>query len=189
MAPPIYFDIRRRTPIELADVAEIQTGKECGSNGFFYRRKEDIEELGLEDYFLPLLKASGQVSRIEFDEKAAEEWGIFDIHDLVEKAFSDDRDFGDKKIEQVKEWLGENGHENALEYIQWGEDEGHHEKSAACRKRDVWLWLDDLDDYRPRSLFLTSFGRSRGLFGIKPQRSPIDNSTISSRIATLTRRF
>jgi len=149
MAPPIYFDIRGRTQIELADVAEMHTGKECGSNGFFYRRKEDIEELGLEEYFSPLLKASGQVSKVRFDDEDAEEWGIFDVNDLVVEALDEEQEFGDTKLEHVKEWLVENGHENALEYIEWGEDEGHHEKSAACRDRDVWFWLDDLDDYRP----------------------------------------
>lgn len=149
MAPPIYFDLRRSTSIELKDIAEMHTGKECGSNDFFYRRKEDIEELGLTDYFSPLLKASGQVSKIRFDDQSAEEWGIFDIHEYAEGAFDEDKELGESKIDQVKEWMIENGHEAAVEYVEWGEDEGHHEKSAACRNRDVWFWLDDLDEYRP----------------------------------------
>ena len=149
MAPPIYFDIRQRDVIELQDVAEMHTGKECGSNDFFYQRKEDIEELGIEDYFLPLLKASGQVSKVQFDAEDAEEWGVFAVHDLVEAALEEGQAFGGSKIGQVKEWLVQNGHENAAERIEWGEDQENHLDSKVCRDRDVWFHLDDLDEYRP----------------------------------------
>lgn len=149
MAPPIYFDLRRSKVVQLQDVAEMHTGKECGSNDFFYQRKEDIEDLGIEEYCLPLLKASGQVSKVRFDAEDAEEWGIFDVHDLVETALEEREAFGGSKLGTVKEWMAENGHENAVEFIEWGEDQGHHEKSAACRDRDVWFHLDDLDEYQP----------------------------------------
>ena len=36
-------------------VSEMHTGLECGSNNFFYRRMENVKELGLEDHFTPLL--------------------------------------------------------------------------------------------------------------------------------------
>jgi hypothetical protein len=127
----------------------MHTGLECGSNDFFYRRMEEVEDLGLEDHFTPLLKASGQVSKIEFTNKDAEEWGIFDVHDLVEEALNADRDFGESKLEHVKTWMAENRHENVVEYIEWGEDEGHDTKSATTRKRDVWFHVDDLEEHRP----------------------------------------
>ena len=150
MAPPIYFDVvHSGQTIELQEVANMHTGKECGSNDFFYRRSEDIEDLGIEQYFSPLLKASGQVSKIRFDEVDAEEWGILDVHHLPEKAFQGSREFGGGKMNQVKQWLAENGHEALLEYIEWGEDNEHHERSQACKKRDIWFVLDDLDEYRP----------------------------------------
>lgn len=149
MAPPIYFDIRRRTRTELQDVSEMHTGLESGSNDFFYRRSGDIEDLGIEPYFSPLLKATGQISKITFTDEDAEEWGIFDVHDLVEEALNEDQEFGDSKPEHVKAWLAENGHETAVEYIEWGEDEGHHEKSATTRKRDVWFHIDDINKHRP----------------------------------------
>jgi|GEM_PF-658212 len=149
MAPPIYFDIRRKDVIELQDVAEMHTGLECGSNDFFYRRTEDVEDLGLEDYFTPLIKATGQVSKIKFTDEDAEEWGIFDVCDLVEEALDEDRDFGDSKTAHIKEWLAKNDHENALEYIEWGEEEGHDTKSATTRKRDVWFYVDDIPQHRP----------------------------------------
>lgn len=149
MAPPIYFDIRGLSPAELQDVSEMHTGLECGSNKFFYRRMEDVAELGIEDYFTPLLKASGQLSKIVFDEDDAREWGIFDVHDVVAEALEADRDFGDSKVEHVKEWMAENDHENALEYVEWGEDEDHDTQSATTRNRDVWFYVDDINDHRP----------------------------------------
>lgn len=149
MAPPIYFDLRRSDVIELQDIAEMHTGLECGSNNFFYRRSGDIEELGLEPYFTPLIKASGQVSKIKFTDEDATEWGVFDVHDLVEEALSEDRTFGETDTEHVKEWLSSNGHENLVEYIEWGEDEGHDTKSATTRNRDVWFDVDDIESHRP----------------------------------------
>ncbi len=149
MAPPIYFDLRRSLTVELQDVAEMHTGLECGSNDFFYRRMEAVEELGLEEYFTPLIKASGQVSKIVFNDEDAEEWGIFDVTDLVNEALSEDKEFGDTDIDRVKEWLIENGHENAVEYIEWGEEEEHDTKSATTRKRDIWFYVDDIPQHRP----------------------------------------
>lgn len=149
MAPPIYFDVRGLSPIELQDISDMHTGLESGSNDFFYRRMEDVRNLGLEDYFTPLLKASGQLSKIVFDEEDAQEWGIFDVYDEVEQALASDRDFGDSKVEHVKEWMAENNHENAVEYIEWGEDEDHHTNSAKVRKRDIWFHVDDINEHRP----------------------------------------
>jgi type I restriction-modification system DNA methylase subunit len=149
MAPPIYFDVRGLSPVELEDVSEMHTGLECGSNDFFYRRMEDVKDLGLEDYFTPLLKASGQLSKIVFDDEDAQEWGIFDVYNQVEEALASDREFGDSKVEHVKEWMAENDHDNAVEYIEWGEDEGHDTKSATTRNRDVWFHVDDINEHRP----------------------------------------
>lgn len=149
MAPPIYFDVRRSDTTELQSVAEMHTGLECGSNDFFYRRVDAIQNLGLDEYFTPLLKASGQVSKIRFEGEDAEEWGIFDVHDLVKEAQKEDRKFGKTDLEHMKQWLGKNGHGEALEYIEWGEDQNHHENSATCRNRDVWFHVDDVQDHRP----------------------------------------
>lgn len=150
MAPPIYFDVRRRTTTELQDVSEMHTGLECGSNDFFYRRMEAVEELGLEEYFTPLLKATGQVSKIKFTDEDAQEWGIFDMHELVEEALEADRKFGDTDERHLKQWLIENGHETAVEYIESGEEDGHHKKSATVRNRNVWFDVEDINDHRPR---------------------------------------
>lgn len=149
MAPPIYFDLRRKDVIELQEVAEMHTGLECGSNDFFYRRMEAVEELGLEDHFTPLIKATGQVSKIKFTDSDAEEWGIFDVTDLVEEALDEDQEFGETKEDHVKTWLTENGYEDVHEYIQWGEEQGHDTKSATTRKRDIWFNVEDIPAHRP----------------------------------------
>jgi len=52
----------------------------------------------------------------------------------VEEAVQEDQKFGGGKMSQVKQWLAENGHEALLEYIEWGEDNEHHDRSQACRK-------------------------------------------------------
>jgi tRNA1(Val) A37 N6-methylase TrmN6 len=149
MAPPIYFDVRGRATAELQDVSEMHTGLECGANDFFYRRMEAVEDLGIEEYFTPLMKATGQVSKIRFDKNDAEEWGIFDVHELVKDAFDAGKEFGGDDEVHVKEWMRENGHSDAVEYIGSGEDQKYHEKSATVRKRDVWFDVEDINDHRP----------------------------------------
>jgi type I restriction-modification system DNA methylase subunit len=121
-APPIYFDILGQDDtVELSDRTEIKRGITSGANDFYYGRTEEWEQLGLDEYVRPLLKASGQVSKIEFDEAAAEEWAYLSIHDLVEKALAEaDDEYSDRESgEKVKEWLTENGHISLVEYIRY----------------------------------------------------------------------
>jgi len=151
VAPPLYFDLRSSETVELGERADLYTGLESGSNDFFYRRWDDIEELGLSEYFTPLLKASGQVEQLRFDGDA--EWGVFDVSALVEAARATDRSFGTSAVEHVKGWLVEHGHDAVLDYIEWGEDEGHDDGSRRCRRRDVWFCIDDIDSYRPPLAF------------------------------------
>lgn len=148
-APPIYFElIQKSKTCELQDIAELHTGKKVGGNAYFYRRTEEWEELGLEEYTSPAIKASGQIGKIRFDEEAAEEWGVLDVRDLVESTLDDGREFGDSQLEYVKEWLGRNGHEALLEYVEKGEEEGHqfHDR---CERRNVWFDIEDIKQYRP----------------------------------------
>lgn len=152
MAPPIYFEIIGQDDIvELQDVADLHTGIKTGANDFFYNRREEIEELGLNEYTEPLLKASGQVSKIRFGEEDSDEWGILDIHHLISKSLEENQTFGDDKTEHVKEWLEGNGHKSLAEYIEWGEDNGYHEYTK-CKARNIWFDLDELDRYRPQLL-------------------------------------
>lgn len=148
-APPIYFDIVRGDGMaELQDVADLHTGKKVGGNPFFYRRKEEWEEMGLQQYTSPAIKASGQVNKIRFDDVTAEEWEVLDVLDLVEEALNDNHSFGDNKLTHTKNWLEKHGHKALLEYVSWGEDEEYHEHDR-CERRDVWFCIDDARQYRP----------------------------------------
>jgi len=148
-APPVYFELLQGEKIcELQDVTDLHLGKKVGGNDYFYHRTEEWEELGLDEYASPAIKASGQIEKIRFDDEAAEEWGVLDVRDLVEEALENGHEFGDTKLQHVKEWLDQNGHKTLLEYVQKGEEEGrqHHDR---CERRDVWFDIDDIEKYRP----------------------------------------
>lgn len=155
-APPIYFDLVGHPDlVELEEVADVSRGFTSGANDFFHGRGEEWDELGIKEYTRPLLKASGQVDKIEFSGDIADEWGYLAVHDLVQKALSDDeREYQDiREGKEVKEWLLENGHDSLAEYIEWGEDQGYHERRTTAA-RDVWF---DLGDIEPPSIVMTDF--------------------------------
>lgn len=153
IAPPIFFEALGKTDAVLADVADLSYGKKTGANPFFCRKTEDVEDLGIEEYTTPLLKASGQITQIDFTGPISEEWRMIDLHHYVEEAQSeirqsfagggDDDEYRDNPAERVKEWLEDNSHETLVEYIEWGEDQGYHER-ASMRSRNVWFDLGDL---------------------------------------------
>jgi len=148
-APPVYFDLLHGEDIcELQDVADLHLGKKVGGNDYFYHRTEEWEELGLDEYSSPAIKASGQINKIRFDDQAAKEWGVLDVRNLVKEALDDGHEFGDTKLEHVKGWLEENGHDTLLEYVSMGEEEGHQHHDR-CKRRDVWFDIDDIEKYRP----------------------------------------
>ena len=145
-APPIYYDIHGHDGTEqLDDVADVNFGIKTGANAFFYGRSEEWEELGLEEYTTPLLKASGQVNRIRFTEEDAGEWGVLDLDDLVQPALEDARDVYEDVDEEpfVKEWLEDEGHETLVEYIETGEESGYHARPST-EHRTLWFNLGEL---------------------------------------------
>lgn len=145
--PPVYFDLLRGDDIcELQEVANLYKGQKVGGNDYFYRRTEEWEELGLEEYTYPAIKATGQINKIRFDESDAEEWGVLDVRDLVTAAFESDRQFGDNDLDHMKKWLGKNGYSTLLEFIEQGEDDGHHGHDY-CERRDIWFHLGDIGKY------------------------------------------
>lgn len=145
LAPPAYFEIvDTGVSTNFENLADQHRANTSGKNSFFHIR-EDAEELGIEEYLSPLAKASGQIDRIPFTAEDAEEWGILDVHDLVQEARSESSvEFGESDEDRVKNWLGKNGHEELLEYIRWGEDRDMHTGST-CKNRDVWFDLNELD--------------------------------------------
>jgi type I restriction-modification system DNA methylase subunit len=147
-APPVYFELLRGKNIcEIQEVANAHTGKKVGGNPYFYHRTEEWEELGLDQYTTPAIKASGQISKIRFDEQSAREWSVLDTREVVREALNDGHEFGDTEEEHVKEWLAKNGHEALLEYIEEGEEQGRHNHDR-CERRDVWFNISEIDEYR-----------------------------------------
>lgn len=152
IAPPLYFEALGEADAILNGVADLSYGKKTGANPFFCRKTEDVKDLGIEGYTTPLLKASGQITQIDFSGAIANEWRMVDLHDLVmevkssideEFAGGEVSEFSDDPAERVKKWLRENRYETLVEYIEWGEDQGYHER-ASMRSRDVWFDLGDL---------------------------------------------
>lgn len=145
-APPIYFDaVGHPDIVPLDDIASVGYGEKSGANEFFFRRSEEWNEWGLAEYTEPLLKATGQVDRISFDDSVADEWGYLAVHDLVEAALDEGPEYGDTATEkQVVDWLEANDHEELLNYVEWGEQQGFHERKST-RSRDVWFDLGHID--------------------------------------------
>lgn len=145
MAPPMYFEMRGRdNVVAVEDIAEVTRGITSGANKFFYGRKEEFEDLGIEQHTNNLLKATGQINKIRFDEDDAREWGVLDIHDLVNKALEEaDGEFGTEPEQQVKNWLIEAGYDSLVEYIEWGESKGYDDRRS-FEDKDIWFDLGDV---------------------------------------------
>ncbi|WP_318569559.1 N-6 DNA methylase [Salinigranum marinum] len=149
-APPLYFDLdAHENVVDLGDIAEVSRGITTGANPFYFDHTEDFHELGLEPYTSHALKATGQVDTIKVTDEDASEWSILDVHEYVDEATEDDAEFGTTGEQQVKGWLEENDHSALLEYIEWGEDNGYHDRPTT-RTRDIWFDLGNLP--RPKIL-------------------------------------
>jgi len=153
LGSPVYFDLyAQEHTTELQNIAHVSRGITSGANPFYYGRREDWEDLGLTDYTKPLLKATGQLDRIRFDKEDAKEWGVLDIHDIVERGVEESK--ADEKeseeyrdidpAERAKQWMKDNGHQALAEYIEQGEDKGYHERPTTS-SRSVWYDLGELD--------------------------------------------
>ena len=153
LASPIYFELYgSEYTTELQNIADVSRGITSGANPFYYARTEEWEELGLTEYTKPLLKATGQLDRIRFDEEDGKEWGVLDVHEYVEKAIEESKE-REKETEEYKDiepseiaksWMKDNGHQELAEYIEWGEDKGYHSRPTTS-SRKVWFDLGDLE--------------------------------------------
>jgi len=146
ISPSIYFKLENSPKTtRLGEVADLSYGIKSGANKFFLGRTEEMNELGLEPYTRPLLKASGQVTQISFEGEQAKEWVILDIHDLVEEARQEsDSLMDDNPARRVKQWFLENNHELLAEYIDWGEQQ-EYDTNATCQQRNIWYDLGGMD--------------------------------------------
>ncbi|MGB9754713.1 Eco57I restriction-modification methylase domain-containing protein [Roseiflexus castenholzii] len=117
-APDIFFTILEKGKgklVRLGDIAEVRFGIKTGANEFFYLDEEKIRTWGIEDEFLkPVIKSPRECRSI-----------VIKPEDLKYKIFMGHKDKADLKGA------------NALEYIQWGESQGFHERPS-CRGRQRW---------------------------------------------------
>jgi len=117
-APDIYWTILEKGKgklVRLGDVAEVRRGFTTGANEFFYLDEEHIREWGIEQEFLvPVIKSPRECKRILIDPK-----------DLKYKLFMCHKD-----KRELKGTV-------ALEYIEWGEAQGFHERPS-CSGRARW---------------------------------------------------
>ena len=145
LAPPSYFGIvDTEVSVPFDQLADQHRGNTSGKVPFFYVR-DDVEELGIGDYLSPAAKATGQIDRIPFTDEDAEEWGVLEVHDLIEQAIEETSiEFGEGNEDRVKNWMRENGHEELVEYIEWAEARDWH-TGRTCESRDIWFDLGELD--------------------------------------------
>ena len=117
-APDIYWTLLEKGKdklVRLADIAEVRYGIKTGANEFFYLDDEQIETWGIEAKFLrPFLKSSRECKSIRIDPDQLQS-KLFICH--LDKAAL----------------VGT----AALEYIEWGESQGFHQRPS-CRSRAQW---------------------------------------------------
>lgn len=144
-APPIYYSINDHDEtVNLGEIADVSHGMVTGANAFFYNRMEEWRELGMEEYTTPLLRDDDQITRIRLTERDLNEWGVLDIHDLVQQVPDAERHDTTADADNIKHWLAEQGHESLVEYIEAGEQRDYHQQLSTSA-RSPWFDLGDLD--------------------------------------------
>ncbi len=117
-APDIYWTILEKGKgklVRLGDIAEVRFGIKTGANEFFYLDEEKIREWEIEeDFFKPVIKSPRECKRI-----------LVNPDELKFKLFMCNKDKRELKGTA------------ALEYIEWGESQGFHERPS-CAGRARW---------------------------------------------------
>ena len=122
-APDIFFTILEKGKgklVRLGDIAEVRRGFTTGANEFFYLGEEKIAEWGIEEEFLKSVIKSPRECNSIIVNPADLKFKIFMCH------------------EDKRELKGT----NVLEYIEWGEEQGFHERPS-CRSRARWYDLGE----------------------------------------------
>jgi len=124
-APDIYWEILRRAGdrlVRLGDVADVRRGITTGANEFFFLRPEDAVKWGIEDRFLmPAVKNTRDLTSCWLDDPEKMPLLLF----LCGLSRSE---------------LAGTG---ALDYIEFGESVGYHNRST-CKGRHPWWTLRDV---------------------------------------------
>ena len=124
-APDIYWTILEKGKdklVRLGDVVEVRFGIKTGANEFFYLNHERIQAWDITDKFLkPVIKSPRECKSIRVDPSQLQ-FKLFMCH-------------ADKSA------LAGTA---ALEYIEWGESQGYHQRPS-CRGRTRWWDLGERD--------------------------------------------
>jgi len=148
----------------LSECGEVSRGKITGANAFFFLDSEEVEQWGIDDQFVrPAIKSIRDVDSLYVTEDDVDRY-LFDVHWFVEK-----HDLSTS--EGAKSKLRAEGYTNVVDYIEYGETEGHQTKSKP-KSRSVWFNLGVLDE---PDLLHPKFARER-MFTIvnKDKLSPSD---------------
>ena len=117
-APDIYWTLLEKGKdklVRLGDIAEVRRGFTTGANEFFYLDAERIQEWRIEsEYLKPVIKSPRECKSIRVDPSQLQ-FKLFMCHvDRVSLSGT-----------------------SALEYIEWGESQGYHQRPS-CRGRARW---------------------------------------------------
>ncbi len=130
-APDIFFKILEKGEgklVKLGDIADVRRGVTTGANEFFYLDQEKIDVWGVEEEFLkPVIKSPRECKSILIN--------------------PDDLKYSILMCHEEKEDLWGT---NVLDYIEWGEEKGFHERPS-CRTRARWWDLGER--LEPRLIF------------------------------------
>ncbi|HID27373.1 MAG TPA: SAM-dependent DNA methyltransferase [Methanosarcinales archaeon] len=120
-APNIFFKILEKGKdlfVPLKEVAEVKFGIKTGANEFFYLTEEDIKQWNIEPEFLkPVIKSPRECESILINPNNLK-YKILMVH---------------KEREDLEGT-------NVLKYIEWGEEQGFHER-VTCKSRKKWYDL------------------------------------------------
>ena len=79
--------LRSRLILKMEDEAILKYGKKSGENDFFFTKLNELPD-NLRKYFKPLLKAIGQINKIQYDEENPE-WGILELSSIMQPLITD----------------------------------------------------------------------------------------------------
>ena len=158
-APDIYWTILEKGKdklVRLGDIAEVRRGFTTGANEFFYLDDKQIHQWGIEDEFLkPVIKSPRECKSIRVDPSQLQ-FKLFMCH-------------------ANKTTLAGTA---ALEYIEWGETQGYHQRPS-CSGRARW-W--DLGKESGNSIFVKEANETSAVF-YNPDNHLVDCRLYSANLS------
>ena len=141
-APDIYHSILRKVQdtsklIRLGDIARVNRGIITGANKFFFLSDKRISEWGIEDEFIASVMTTPRESRSIAVDPARLPYRLFLCH-------------------RTKAELSKTG---ALSYINWGESQGFHRKTAPAARK-LWYSLRKIEARMAINIFIGSTART-----------------------------